>query len=144
VKIRKRVEINAAPDRVFAFFDDPNNAPLLLPRLVEITSVEPLANGGRRLEYMVRTESGEAAPASSEHVEYEPPHRTVSRGVQAGVEMTATRDFLATPRGTRVVATVEWDVPVRYVGVLVTLPLRGPLRRSMRHTLRVAKSALER
>ena len=144
MKVRERIEISAPPDRVFAFFDDPGNAPLLLPRLVELKSIEPIANGGRRLEYTVRTERGDAAPASSEHIEYEPPRLTVSRGVQAGVEMTATREFLETPRGTRVIATVEWNVAMRYVGVFVTAPLRGPLRRSMRETLRAAKDALER
>ena len=72
-----------------------------------------------------------------------PPRRTVTRGVQAGIVTTATREFEATPRGTRVTATVEWNVPVRYVAALITAPLRGPLRRSLRTSLADAKHAIE-
>ncbi len=128
---------------MFAFFDDVANAKLLLPHLVEVTSVEPRPGGGRRVEYSVRNNAGDEVPASSEHVEYDPPHRTVARGVQSGVSTTATREFEAIRGGTRVTATVEWDVPVRYVARLISLPLRGPFRRSLRESLAAAKQALE-
>jgi polyketide cyclase/dehydrase/lipid transport protein len=128
---------------VFDFFDDLANAAVFVPRLDAITLVEPLANGGRRVEYTTRTESGEIAPASSEHLEYEPPRRTVTRGVQAGIATVATREFEAAGSGTRVTATVEWTVPVRYVAALITAPLRGPLRRSLRASLAAAKHTVE-
>ena len=91
----------------------------------------------------MRTRTDEV-DASSEHVEYEPPWRTVARGVQSGVTTTATREFEPMADGsTRVTSTVELDVPVRYVGRLVSVPLRGPLRRSLRAGLAAAKAALE-
>lgn len=142
-RVRARIDIAAPVDEVFAFFDDVGNARLLLPRLMKVTLVEPQPGGGRRVEYTVRNNSGDAVIASSEHIEYDPPHRTVARGVQSGVSTTATRDFDEIEGGTRVTATVEWEVPVRYVARLITLPLRGPFRRSLRESLAAAKEALE-
>jgi hypothetical protein len=128
---------------VFEFFDDITNAAVLVPRLHAITLVEPKPSGGRRVEYTTRTTSGSIEPASSEHLEYLPPHRTVTRGEQAGIVTVATRVFEATERGTRVIATVEWNVPVRYVAALITAPLRGPLRRSLRASLAESKRVIE-
>ena len=45
--------------------------------------------------------------------------------------------------GTRVVAGIEWEVPVRYVAGLVSAPLRGPYRRALREALHGARAALE-
>jgi len=142
-RVRASVDIGATCERVFEFFDNIANAAVFVPRLHSITLVEPKPGGGRRVEYEIRTTSGLIEPASSEHLEYVPPRRTVTRGVQAGIVTTATREFEATARGTRVTATVEWNVPVRYVAALITAPLRGPLRRSLRTSLATAKRALE-
>lgn len=143
MKVCEQIDIAARPEHVFAFFDDVANASVLQPRIVEITSVDALPAGGRRVEYTLHSESGEPTPASSEHVEHDPPHRTVARGVQSGISTTATREFSAIPGGTRVTATVAYDVPIRYLGRLLTAPLRGPLRRSLRESLAAAKAALE-
>jgi hypothetical protein len=142
-RVREHVEIAAPCADVFAFFDDLANASVLVPNLVEVTRVELVESGGHRVEYTVRTDDGTIIDASSEHLEYERPHRTVSRGIQSGIEITSTRDFQPIASGTRVTATVEWDVPVRYVGRLVSAPIRGPLRRSLRETLQATKNAIE-
>jgi hypothetical protein len=143
-KVRESIDIGAPVESVFAFFDDLSNASVLVPALEEVTKVELVDCGGHRVEYTVRTERGDVAEASSEHLEYESPHRTVSRGVQSGITTTSTREFEPIVGGTRLTATIEWEVPVRYVGRLVTAPLRGPLRRSLRETLHAAKDAIER
>jgi hypothetical protein len=129
---------------VFAFFDDLANAPVLVPSLVEITSVEELENGGRNVEYMTRTPKGVLLRATSEHLEHQAPHRTVTKSVQSGVETTSTREFVARADDTtQVIATVVWSVPVKFVAGLVSAPLRGPLRRSLRTSLAAAKAAIE-
>lgn len=142
-RIRESIEIDAPVEAVFSFFDDLSNAAVLVPTLEEVTRVELVECGGHRVEYTVRTERGDVTEASSEHLVYEPPHRTVSRGVQSGITTTSTREFEPIVGGTRLSATIEWDVPVRYVGRLVTAPLRGPLRRSLRETLHAARDAIE-
>jgi hypothetical protein len=65
----------------------------------------------------------------------------VTRSIQSGVATTATREFVAVPEGTRVVATIEWDVPIKYVARLVSAPLRGPYRRALRSSLHGAAAA---
>jgi len=142
-RVRARVEIAATPEVVFDFFDDLEHASILVPSLAEITAVESLPGGGRRVEYSTWGRGDEPSPASTEHLVFERPTRTVSRSVQAGIESTATREFVAVPAGTRVVATVEWTVPVRYVGRLVSAPLRGPYRRGLATSLRAARDAIE-
>lgn len=143
-RVREEIDIDAPVEHVFAFFDDLENAPLLVPSLVEIVRVEELANGGRHVEYTTHNRHGDLVDATSDHVDYDPPRRTVTTSRQSGVETTATREFVAnTDGGTRVVATVEWSVPVKYIGALVTLPLRGPLRRALRTTLADARAAIE-
>jgi uncharacterized membrane protein len=142
--VTERVEIAAPVDEVFAYFDDVGNAARLIANLVEITKVEPLAGGGRRVEYTTRARDGSPVDASSEHEEYHPPRRTVTRGVQSGVSVRSTRDFAPLDDGrTSVTATVEWSVPVKFVAGLVGLPLRRPLKDGLRHSLTAAKEALE-
>ena len=140
-RVHASVDIAAPPAAVFAFFDDLANASVLVPNLVEVTNVEPLPTGGRRVEYETLGRDGSRHPASSEHLVYEPPHRTVTRSIQSGIETTATREFVALADGTRVLATIEWEVPIRYVARLVSAPLRGPYRRALRDSLDGAAAA---
>jgi len=143
-RVREEIDIEAPVDEVFAFFDDVGNAAVLVPAIVEVTRVEELDGGGRRVEYTTRSRGGELVEASSEHLEHDPPRRTVTRGVQSGVTTTSTREFVESTSGaTRVVATVEWSVPVKWVAGIVTAPLRGPLRRSLRSSLAAAKAEIE-
>ncbi len=142
-RVHAYVDIAAPVDRVFAFFDDVGNAPLLNPRLVEITNVEPLANGGRRVEYSTRGRKDVPFSATSEHVEYVAPWRTVTRTEQSGVTTLSTREFEPLDDGTRVVATIEWTAPVRYVAKVVEFPLRRPLRDGLHLGLATAKRELE-
>jgi uncharacterized protein YndB with AHSA1/START domain len=137
------VDIAAPVEEVFAFFDDLDHASVLVPQLAEITRVEPLPGGGRRVEYTTYGRDGTRHPAHSEHLVYEPPHRTVTRTVQSGVVGTSTREFVARDHSTRVLARVEWDVPVRFVAGLVSAPLRRPYRRALRAALHGARAALE-
>jgi hypothetical protein len=143
-RVHEQVDIDASPEHVFDFFDDVTNAEILVPSLVEITTVDALPNGGRRVAYTTRNRRGAIVEAVSEHLEYDPPHSTVTLGTQSGIETTSTRRFaLNTDGGTRVEATIEWAAPVRYLGWLVGAPVRRPLRRSLRHGLRAAKAAIE-
>jgi uncharacterized protein YndB with AHSA1/START domain len=142
-RVRAQIDIDAPVERVFAFFDDPANAELLVPSFWALLSVEELPNGGRRVEYTTRNKRGDLVDATSEHLEYDPPHSTVTRGEQSGIETTSTRRFVAHGSAAHVDATIEWSAPVKYLAWLVGSPLRGPLKRSLRHSLRAAKEALE-
>ena len=141
--VRARVLIAAPVEEVFAFFDDLAHAAVLVPQLAEIGHVEPRPGGGRAVEYTTRGRDGTLHQARSEHVEYGPPHRTVTRNVQSGVTTTMTREFVPVDGGTRVEARLKWRVPTRFLGGLVSWPLRGPYRRALRRALLGARDALE-
>jgi hypothetical protein len=136
------MDIAAPVEAVFAFFDDLAHAAVLVPSLAAITAVDPLPSGGRHVEYSTRDRAGRLHDASSEHLVYDPPRRTVTRNVQSGVVTTLTREFETVGPATRVVATVEWEVPMRPVARLITAPLRGPYRRGLRHALRAARDGV--
>lgn len=140
-RVRAALDIAAPVEAVFAFFDDLANAAVLVPSLAAITAVDPAPSGGRRVEYSIRDRSGQVHDASSEHVVYDPPRRTVTRNVQAGVVTTLTREFEPVDDTTRVVATVEWEVPMRSLARVISAPLRGPYRRGLRHGLQAARAA---
>jgi hypothetical protein len=142
-RVHAYVDIDAPVPAVFDFFDDLDNALLLNPRLLEITAVETLANGGRRVEYTTAGKSGAPITATSEQVEYEPPHRTVSRAEQSGVTTLSTREFEPVEGGTRVIASIEWSAPVKHLARLVEFPLRRPLRDSLEVGLATAKREIE-
>ena len=141
--VRARVRIDAPVEEVFAFFDDLDNAPLLNSQLLAISSTEPLENGGRRVEYSTAARSGKPVTATSEHVEYDAPRRTVTRTEQSGVTTVSTREFEAIDDGTRVVASIEWTAPVKHFGRIVEFPLRRPLRDSLEVGLATAKREIE-
>lgn len=142
-RVRAYVDIDAPVERVFAFFDDLDNAPRLNARILTIDRVEPLDNGGRRVEYTTEGRAGRAVDATSEHVEYDPPHRTVTRTEQSGVTTISTREFEAIGSGTRVIASIEWTAPVKHLARLVEFPLRRPLRDSLEVGLATAKREIE-
>jgi len=142
-RVQAYVDIEAPADAVFAFFDDLDNAPLLNPQIVEITHVELLDNGGRRVEYTTRGKSDRSFSATSEHVEHVVPVRTVTRTEQSGVTTVSTREFEVVDGGTRVIASIEWSAPVRHFAKIVEFPLRRPLRDSLEVGLAIAKRQLE-
>jgi hypothetical protein len=141
-RVQARLDIAAPVNVVFSFFDDLANATVLVPNLAEITAVEELPSGGRHVEYTIRDRGGTEHEASSEHLVYDPPHRTVTRNVQSGVVTTMVREFRPVGDTTRVTATVEWEIPVRSVARIISAPLRGPYRRGLRTTLHAAREAL--
>ena len=142
-RVHAYVDVDAPVEQVFAFFDDLDNAPLLNSQLLAISSTQPLENGGRRVEYSTSARSGKPVTATSEHVEYDAPRRTVTRTEQSGVTTVSTREFEAIDGGTRVVASIEWTAPVKHFGRIVEFPLRRPLRDSLEVGLATAKREIE-
>ena len=142
-RVHAYVDIDAPVEQVFAFFDDLDNAPLLNSQLLAISSTEALENGGRRVEYSTSARSGKPVTATSEHVEYDAPRRTVTRTEQSGVTTVSTREFEAIDGGTRVVASIEWTAPVKHFARIVEFPLRRPLRDSLEVGLATAKREIE-
>ncbi|WP_302080051.1 SRPBCC family protein [Salinibaculum rarum] len=51
VAVSKSIHVDADPESVFAFLDDPQGHVEVTPSLVDATNVEPLESGGKQLEF---------------------------------------------------------------------------------------------
>jgi carbon monoxide dehydrogenase subunit G len=51
VTVSSSIHIDADPARVFEYLDDPQSHVEVTPSLVDVDNVEPLDNGGKRLEF---------------------------------------------------------------------------------------------
>ncbi len=141
--VHAEIEILASPGEVFAFLDDPANAPLILPQLIQILSVEPLSNGGRRVRYTTRGRWGVICEWASEHIEYQPGKRVVTQGAWDGVAVTATREFSRTDRGTLLRADLSVRVRRFGLGWLIEYQWRRPMRAELRRLLAETKRQIE-
>ncbi len=52
--VSETVHVDASPEEVFAFLDDPENHMTVTPSISEIDDVQRLENGGKRLSYTFR------------------------------------------------------------------------------------------
>jgi len=142
-RVRATVQIAASPPVVFDFLDDLTNAPLLLPQLEEIVSVQPLPNGGRRTTYTTRGKRNVLCEWVSEHVEYERPRRTVTRSRWNGVLVTARRDLSGAEHGTTLRAEVQYQVRRFGLGRVIEFQWRRPMRAELRRLLSETKARIE-
>jgi ligand-binding SRPBCC domain-containing protein len=57
-RVRHSVVICAPVETVFDYLDSPKNALALIPELIEVKEVTPLANGGHRLRFTALARGG--------------------------------------------------------------------------------------
>jgi ligand-binding SRPBCC domain-containing protein len=146
-RIRQTVEIRSPVEKVFAYLDVPENALTLVPQLVEVKEVTPLANGGHRMRFVTLGRRGKRCEWVSEHVERVPNEVVVVRSHTEGIATTAVRRFEATDTGTRLTGEVKYSFDVAWPQK-VLLPLmefqaRRPMRKQLRSLLQVVKARLE-
>ena len=51
-RVRHAISINAPVEKVFDYLDTPENSLALIPQLVEVKEITPLANGGHRIRFV--------------------------------------------------------------------------------------------
>ena len=98
-RIRQTVEIRSPVEKVFAYLDVPENALTLVPQLVEVKEITPLANGGHRMRFVTLGRRRKRCEWVSEHVERVPDEVVVVRSHTEGIATTAVRRFEATDTG---------------------------------------------
>ncbi len=115
-KLVKTTVIKAPIEKVFAYFNDPNNLPDIWPSMVEVKDIQTLSNGGTCFKYVYKM-GGIRLEGTSEDTEFVPNQRTVSKS-SGGIEGWATMEYETTPQGTKVTITDEYKVPVPVIGKL--------------------------
>ena len=109
VSVSRTVRVNAPVEETFTYVDEPENHVEMTPSIAEVSNVEPLDNGGKRLDYTYKM-VGVPLTGSLEAVEYEPDERIVFE-MDGDFSGTLTWEFEADGDATRVTYAAEYDLP---------------------------------
>ena len=114
-KLSRSVIINAAVDKVFAYIDDPTNAPEWNPGLIEVTEITGSGVGQHyRWRYKMAGVPLNGETTVSEHI---PNERRVIQS-KGALEAHWTFTFEPHDGGTKLGMDVEYTVPVPVLGKL--------------------------
>lgn len=106
----QRIHVDVPVAEVFVFIDDPHNQPVISPSVTQIRNVEPLPDGGKRLEYTYRI-AGIPFSGTLETTTYEPEERVVfdmDGGISGRIEWV----FEASETGTWFEYRAEYTFPI--------------------------------
>jgi uncharacterized membrane protein len=110
--IESSVTINAPIEKVFEY-SKPENLPEIWPSLVEVKNVKQLPNGGYSWDWVYKM-AGMTFNGSSEHTEFVPNERTVSKST--GIESTITWSYESVGEGTKMTTHTEYKIPIPLLG----------------------------
>jgi carbon monoxide dehydrogenase subunit G len=144
IQVEASVVVPAPRAAVFAFMDDPENQRAITPAITDIRNVEPLGNGGKRLDYTYRM-AGVALDGTLETPEYVPDERIVfemSGGPLSGRISWTFADVENSEAGppaasgaTRVTYAAEYDLPSRVLEAAARPLVERYNERELRTTL---------
>ncbi|MFB6206106.1 MAG: SRPBCC family protein [Haloglomus sp.] len=113
IHVEDSIHVDAPREEVFAFMDDPHNQVVITPSITDIRNVEPLDNGGKRLEYTY-TMAGVDLEGTLETPTYEPGERIVFALEQGPLTGTITWTFAdddGDGPGTQVTYAADYELP---------------------------------
>lgn len=139
--VSDRITIAAPPERVFDFVADYRNAPRFMHEVEAFEPLGPITRGvGARVRVTARV-MGIPVQTTLEITTYQRPTRLASRSY-AGVEATATWQFVPQEDGTLVVFSSSYRLPALVRGPLKDRAMRAAAENVAR-TLRNLKHLLE-
>lgn len=135
------IHIEAPVDVVYAFLDNPHNHAEVTPSLAEVRNVEPLENGGKRVEhtYGMAGISLEGELVEREHVENELMLFEMRGNLTGEIRIETKPEG----DGTRVQYTGTYDLPGRVLGRVAEPLARRYNVRELRQTLENTKTHIE-
>jgi carbon monoxide dehydrogenase subunit G len=141
VTVSDSIAVDAPPETVFEYLDEPANHRAITPAITEISNVEPLDNGGKELDFSYRL----VAITVDGHLvqtEYEPPHCHRFE-MDGGLTGTLTFDITADSDGSRVTYTADYTVPGQVIAKVVEPFVRRYNRGELRSTLANLNAEIE-
>ncbi len=134
------IYVDAPPEAVFEFMDDPENQVAVTPSLSAVESVDELPKG-RRVEY-VYSMAGASINGTVETVEYDPPSLMLWT-LDGSIEGQIRQEFTPEGDGTRATYAAEYTVPVPALRGLAEPLVERYNRREVSTTLENLKDAVE-
>lgn len=112
--VEKVITIDAPPERVFEYLDDPRHLLEIWPSMVDITDVEPLPTGGARYHWAYRL-LGMRFEGDTETVAFERDRHFVEKNTG---QIPSTFDWAFAPEngGTKVTVRAEYEIPTKLLG----------------------------
>ncbi|ESS08791.1 MAG: hypothetical protein A07HN63_01388 [uncultured archaeon A07HN63] len=140
VSVADDITIDAAPETVFEFLDEPANHRTITPAISEISNVEPLDDGGKELDFTYRLV---AVPVSGHLVQtvHDPPrqHRFEMEG---GLSGELGFEIAAVDGGSRVTYSATYSIPGYVISRVVEPFVRRYNRSELESTLANLESEL--
>lgn len=141
LEVTESVRIDTPTEQAFAFMDDPENHVTVTPSLAEVRNVEPLENGGKRLEHTFRM-AGVSLDGELEEVERVENERMVFE-MRGQLEGEIELAFAPADGGTEFTYTGRYDLPGRVLGAVAEPFVRRYNERELATTLANVKTHLE-
>lgn len=141
IAARDQIEVEASPEDVFAFMDEPSKQVKITPSLVEVTDVRRLANGGKQAEYTY-TLAGVELGGTVRDIERQPPNRLV-QSLSGAIDGTIRHTFEAVDAGTLVTYAAEYDLPQTVLESVLEPIVRTYNEKEVEATLANLKAHLE-
>ncbi len=122
-KISKSVQIDAPPERVFAFMTSPSNLPEVWPSLVEVSNVQRKPDGTHSFDWVYKM-AGVRFKGHAQTTDVEKDKRVVVKN-EKGIPSTFRYDYeqLAGNR-TKITMHVDYTIPNQLLNKLVEPVLR--------------------
>ena len=132
--------IDATPERVFEFLDEPANHRTITPAISEISNVEPLDNGGKELDFTYRLV---AVPVSGHLVQtvHDRPHQH-RFAMEGGLSGELGFEIETVDGGTRVTYSATYSIPGHIISRVVEPFVRRYNRSELEATLANLESEL--
>ncbi|MFC7043585.1 SRPBCC family protein [Halonotius sp. GCM10025705] len=141
VAVSDGIAIDAPPETVFEYLDEPANHRTITPAITGISDIEPLDNGGKELDFTYRMVAVEIEGHLVQTV-HEPPtcHRFRMDG---GLSGELTFDIEATDDGSWVTYTAEYTIPGQVIAKVIEPFVRRYNKGELESTLANLKAKIE-
>jgi len=141
VTVSDGIAIDAPPETVFAYLDEPANHRTITPAITSIADVEPLDNGGKELDFTYRMVAIEI-DGHLVQTEHEPPSRHRFE-MDGGLEGELRFDIEADGDGSWVTYTAEYTIPGQVIAKVVEPFVRRYNKGELESTLANLKAKIE-
>lgn len=141
VSVSESIHVDAPVETVFDFLDDPRNHAEVTPSLAEVRNIEPLENGGKRVEH---TYSMAGISLDGELVEerHEDNERMVFE-MSGGLSGEITIETEEANGGTEITYSATYELPGRVLSSVAEPFVRKYNERELRTTLENTKTRIE-
>lgn len=116
VTIERSVLVEAPPEKVYEYLDDPAHLPEIWPSMVEVSDVADLPNGGHSYHWVYKM-AGVRFEGESETVEIEPEKHYIQKNT-GQIPSSFDWTFIAENGSTRLKMKTEYEVPETLLGTL--------------------------